>query len=138
NIYFLKKNTSFYLVFSIYYSIIKALYEYQEGIYLKKKNRDLRGIGTTMLAGSIALGSFTSVNLPNPIAVEAAIYQDVVLKQGMRHHDVVQLKKDLAKVGFKVPGKGTTLFGAQTEEQVKAFQNYYGLTADGIVGKQAK
>lgn len=105
---------------------------------MKKQNRVLRGLGTTMLAGSIALGSFTSVNLPNPVTVEASAYQDVILKQGMRHQDVVQLKKDLAKAGFKVAGKGTNFFGTQTEKQVKAFQSYYNLREDGIVGNRMK
>lgn len=55
------------------------------------------------------------------------------LENGVRHQDVVQLKKDLAKAGFKVPGKGTTLFGKQTEVQVKSFQKYYGLSQSGKV-----
>src|SRR5699024_6466867 len=67
----------------------------------------------------------------------AAVVKDVtapkVLENGVRHKDVVQLKKDLAKAGFTVPGKGTTLFGKQTEKQVKAFQKYYGLTQSGKV-----
>src|SRR5699024_11974740 len=58
------------------------------------------------------------------------------LQNGNRHDDVVQLKLDLAEVGFAVPGNGTTFFGKQTENQVKAFQKYYGLvenrTADQV------
>src|SRR5699024_12752134 len=56
----------------------------------------------------------------------------------MRHQDVVQLKKDLAKAGFKVPGNGTTLFGSQTNKQVKAFQKYYSLTVNGEVNNSTK
>src|SRR5699024_9834605 len=55
------------------------------------------------------------------------------LENGVRHQDVIQLKKDLAKAGFKVPGKGTTLFGKQTEVKVKAFQKYYGLSQSGKI-----
>ena len=44
------------------------------------------------------------------------------LQNGKRHQDIIQLKKDLAKAGFTVPGNRTTLFGKQTENRVKAFQ----------------
>ncbi|UOE93832.1 peptidoglycan-binding protein [Alkalihalobacillus sp. LMS39] len=57
-----------------------------------------------------------------------------VLKLGLSHSSVVQLKRDLASAGFPVPGNGTTYFGSQTETQVKAFQRRHGLTADGVVG----
>ena len=57
-----------------------------------------------------------------------------VLQKGVRSPEVKQLKKDLAKLGFPVPGNGTTLFGTDTEKKVKAFQQYYGLAVDGIVG----
>src|SRR5699024_478314 len=63
---------------------------------------------------------------------------DQDLSNGMKDQKVVQLKKNLAKAGFKVPGKGTTLFGAQTEKQVKAFQKYYGLDANGIFDKNTE
>lgn len=57
-----------------------------------------------------------------------------VLKEGIRHNDVVQLKKDLKRLGFEVPGNGTTYFGSKTKEKVQEFQRYYGLSADGIAG----
>lgn len=57
------------------------------------------------------------------------------LQNGVRHKDVQTLKANLAKLGFPVPGKGTTLFGKDTERKVKEFQSYYGLKADGIAGK---
>ncbi|MDY7224138.1 peptidoglycan-binding protein [Halalkalibacterium halodurans] len=56
------------------------------------------------------------------------------LRFGDRHPYVIQLKKDLAEVGFPVSGSPTEYFGSVTESQVKAFQRAYGLTADGIVG----
>src|SRR5699024_12392954 len=60
------------------------------------------------------------------------------LKKGIRDSQVVQLKKDLAKLGFKVPGNGTNLYGTKTEKKVKELQKYYGSTQDGRVGKQTK
>src|SRR5699024_10702112 len=60
------------------------------------------------------------------------------LSNGMKDQKVVQLKKKLSKAGFKVPGKGTTLFGAQTEKQVKAFQKYYGLDVSGTFTKDTE
>ncbi|WP_051314938.1 peptidoglycan-binding protein [Alteribacter aurantiacus] len=59
-----------------------------------------------------------------------------VLRLGDYHPKVIQLKKDLEKVGFFVSSNPTDFFGAQTERQVRAFQTAYGLTADGIAGPQ--
>src|SRR5699024_6215830 len=55
------------------------------------------------------------------------------LKIGMRREDVKTLKKDLARIGFAVPGNGTNLFGTQTKKKVKAFQKYFGLSQTGTV-----
>ncbi|WP_209020939.1 peptidoglycan-binding protein [Evansella clarkii] len=44
---------------------------------------------------------------------------------------VIQLKVDLSALGFHVSDNPTTYFGRQTESQVKAFQAFYGLTANG-------
>src|SRR5699024_6936797 len=41
------------------------------------------------------------------------------LQKGKRHEDTVQLKKDLEYLGMPVPGKGTTLYGSDTEKVVK-------------------
>jgi mannosyl-glycoprotein endo-beta-N-acetylglucosaminidase len=57
------------------------------------------------------------------------------LRQGMYRDDVVQLKIDLEKVGFSVSNNPTTYFGPSTAAQLKAFQEAYGLTADGIAGQ---
>src|SRR5699024_5283828 len=57
------------------------------------------------------------------------------LKNGDRHPKVVELKRDLAKAGFPVAGTGNQAYGPKTETQVKAFQRYYGLSADGVAGK---
>ena len=54
-----------------------------------------------------------------------------ILENGVRHEKVKILKANLKKAGFPVPGKGTTLFGNDTEKQVRAFQSYYGITVSG-------
>src|SRR5699024_4700892 len=50
------------------------------------------------------------------------------LKKGIRDSQVVQLKKDLAKLGFKVPGNGTNLYGTKTEKRLKNYRNIMGLS----------
>src|SRR5699024_9381346 len=54
------------------------------------------------------------------------------LQYGKRHKDTVQLKKDLAFLGYPVPGNGTTLYGEETEKKVKEFQSKYNLVINGI------
>src|SRR5699024_7074813 len=51
---------------------------------------------------------------------------------------VVQLKKDLATLGFPVPGSGTPLFGSSTELKVKEFQTYYNLTVTGTLNVETE
>src|SRR5699024_4726274 len=53
------------------------------------------------------------------------------IKKGARDKRVIQKKKDLEKLGFKVPGNGTSLFGTKTEKKIKEFQKYYGLNVTG-------
>src|SRR5690625_3085217 len=60
------------------------------------------------------------------------------LSNGMRREDVKELKKDLAKLGFAVPGNGTSQFGPQTRKKVKEFQKYYGLSQTGTVNQSTK
>src|SRR5699024_633510 len=54
------------------------------------------------------------------------------LQKGERHKDTQRLKKDLASIGYKVPGNGTTLFGTATEKVVKKFQKEQNLIVNGI------
>src|SRR5699024_4162466 len=61
--------------------------------------------------------------------------KEAPLSRGMRREDVKQLKKDLAKLDFAVPGNGTNLYGKNTEKKVKAFQKYYGIKQTGTVNK---
>ncbi|MDX8047101.1 peptidoglycan-binding protein [Gracilibacillus sp. S3-1-1] len=56
------------------------------------------------------------------------------LKNPMYRDDVVSLKKDLVKLGFG-DFAFTDYYGSQTAKAVKQFQSYYGLSADGVVGK---
>src|SRR5699024_1658987 len=57
-----------------------------------------------------------------------------VLEKGMRHEKVKALKADVKKLGFAVPGSGTSYYGEQTEAKVREFPKYYGLSADGKAG----
>src|SRR5699024_4749163 len=57
----------------------------------------------------------------------------VVLANSVRHKKVKTLKINLQKLGFKVPGYGTELFGSATEKKVKEFQKYYKLPVNGMV-----
>lgn len=54
-----------------------------------------------------------------------------VLKKGIRHQDVIQLKKDLNRLGFGNI-KVSTLYGSFMEKRVKEFQRHYGLNITGI------
>src|SRR5699024_5261713 len=54
------------------------------------------------------------------------------LQNGKRHQKTVQMKKDLAQLGFAVTGKGTTLYEENTTEKVREFQSFYNLTINGI------
>ncbi|WP_169802517.1 peptidoglycan-binding protein [Alkalihalobacillus trypoxylicola] len=60
------------------------------------------------------------------------------LKNGDRDQRVVTLKRNLAKLGFPVPGNGTTLFGFETEKQVREFQKYYGIPVTGTLNMQTE
>lgn len=57
-------------------------------------------------------------------------------KKGDRGIAIVQLKKDLTKIGYgNFPKNPSVSFGKVTEDVVKEFQKDHGLTIDGIVGK---
>src|SRR5699024_11341013 len=59
-----------------------------------------------------------------------------VLEKGMRHEKIKTLKADLKKLGFVVPGSGTSYYGEQTEAKVREFQKYYGLRANRKAGTE--
>src|SRR5699024_6929646 len=91
------------------------LYGVQTEVVVKKFQKE-QGLIVNGIADSITLNKIKSLNKP---AVDPNN-----LKNGDRHAKVKTLKRDLAKVGFPVPGSGTDLFGTQTEKQVRAFQRY--------------
>lgn len=60
-----------------------------------------------------------------------------ILAKGQISNDVKNLQNDLKTLGF-LAGSVDGKFGAGTEAAVKAFQQKYGLTADGLVGNTTK
>lgn len=58
----------------------------------------------------------------------------ISLRNGMFGTNVLQLQKDLNKLGFVLSEDSD--FGPKTEIQVKSFQNKTGLTPDGIAGSK--
>jgi hypothetical protein len=58
------------------------------------------------------------------------------IKKGSKGPDVVECQSDLILLGYDIGPKGADgIFGAKTEEAVKAFQGDHGLKQDGIVGR---
>ena len=58
------------------------------------------------------------------------------VKKGSTGADVMELQQDLMQLGYDIGRTGADgIFGAKTEEAVRAFQKAAGLTADGICGK---
>ncbi|RFA31637.1 hypothetical protein CAI16_20350, partial [Virgibacillus dokdonensis] len=58
------------------------------------------------------------------------------LQNGKYNEATITLKKNLAKIGYKVPGNTTTHYGPLTEETVKKFQKKYGLVENGIADER--
>jgi peptidoglycan hydrolase-like protein with peptidoglycan-binding domain len=56
-----------------------------------------------------------------------------ILRLGMQGEEVLQLQRRLRRLGF-FEGAVDGDFGAETETAVKAFQQKYGIEADGVVG----
>src|SRR5699024_1212201 len=119
----------------------------------KKLKKDLKKIGYTVPGNGTNLYGTKTANkikelqkdhklVVNGIADEVTLdkinHLNTPLKKGMRHADVKALKKDLAKLGFKVPGNGTNLYGTKTEKKVKELQKYYGIKQTGTVNNQTK
>lgn len=57
-----------------------------------------------------------------------------ILKLGAKGQQVIVLQHELTRHGYKVAADG--VFGAATENAVKAFQKALGLVADGVVGQK--
>ncbi len=87
---------------------------------------------------NIYYGILNNVNDPNKPS--ATPYPGTPLKLGSRGEDVKVIQVYLSAISKAVSGIPAVsvdgVFGAQTEAAVKAFQQKYGLTVDGIVGKQ--
>ena len=60
-----------------------------------------------------------------------------IFQQGDRHDKIIQLKKDLNKIGFGGMNVND-LYGSFTEQRVKQFQQYYGLKETGIADEQTR
>ncbi|WP_208590778.1 peptidoglycan-binding protein [Gracilibacillus suaedae] len=65
-----------------------------------------------------------------------SVEQPKQLQNGTYDEDVIELKLNLAKAGFKVSDSPTDYFGPITEKVLKEFQSYYGLTDSGIAEEQ--
>ncbi|MFC0091189.1 peptidoglycan-binding protein [Allobacillus sp. GCM10007491] len=68
--------------------------------------------------------------------IEKVLNQPILL--GDRTPMALKLKEDLVTLGFANWDSPTNYFGSQTESAVKEFQEYYGLTVDGVAGEQTK
>ncbi len=58
-----------------------------------------------------------------------------VYKKGMKHQDIKIIQKSLNRLGLFNEENFTINFGTVTEAAVKAFQQKYGLEADGVAGE---
>ncbi|WP_194165725.1 peptidoglycan-binding domain-containing protein, partial [Oceanobacillus sp. CFH 90083] len=60
-----------------------------------------------------------------------------IYRRGDRHSEIVEFKKQLNAIGFGGISE-TTLFGSYMETQVRRFQEYYGMTVNGMIGNVTK
>jgi minor extracellular protease Epr len=60
------------------------------------------------------------------------------LKEGDRLPDVIQLKVDLERAGFRVSGNPTNYYGPNTAQKVKEFQSHIGLRATGVATPETR
>lgn len=70
---------------------------------------------------------------PSPSDADSAVNQQPLLRLGMEGDAVAQLQRRLANLGY-YQGPVDGIFGAKTEAAVKAAQENFNLTPDGIVG----
>ncbi|UOQ87046.1 peptidoglycan-binding protein [Gracilibacillus salinarum] len=77
------------------------------------------GLEVTGVAGDITLNKLDSLlNTP--------------LKYGITHPESITLKRNLARLGFKITNNPSEYYGPKTEATVEDFQSYYGLVVSGI------
>lgn len=71
--------------------------------------------------------------------LRVSLYPGIPLAQGDRNESVAKLQEYLQQISQVYPEIPSPtvdgIFGAKTKEAVQAFQTYFGLTSDGIVGK---
>jgi peptidoglycan hydrolase-like protein with peptidoglycan-binding domain len=84
-----------------------------------------------------------SGRLSSNARIQQAANSSPSLKQGEKSDAVAIVQQALVDLGFAMPlstqgGRGLTdgIFGAETARIVRQFQKSFGLTVDGIVGKQ--
>jgi len=92
------------------------------------------GLNVTGIADKNTLEALENILNGNPITEEQN--QVILLREGVVHKNVLQLKEDLAKVGFKVSDNPNDYFGPITADTVREFQRSYNLPIDGIAGTE--
>lgn len=92
--------------------------------------------------GSMTDKSWTHYAVPKGLYTEEEIGEarpmngQRTLRKGCSGEDVAELQRTLMRMGYQSVGKADGIFGTKTEEAVKSFQGYHGLTVDGIVGEK--
>ena len=75
--------------------------------------------------------------VPNGIGDERTLRKieellDTPLQEGRSDNRAIAFKEDLARLGFIISNNPTALYGTQTANMVRAFQEYYGLRVNGM------
>lgn len=91
----------------------------------------MKRIRKTLVLGVLIAGLGAS-----PVAAQGYTFSQKVYKPTMKHSDIQILQSALKKDGVFTYGKTTTYYGTITKKAVEAFQKKYGLTVDGIIGRQ--
>lgn len=88
-----------------------------------------------LVVTACAAMTFTTIAGPAfTVPAHAAVSTSSVLRPGSNSTSVKWLQRDLNVLGYK-SGTADGRFGSNTAEAVKRFQRDYGLTADGVAGK---
>ncbi len=119
---------------------------------ISQLKRDLNAIGFGKIKVTTYFGSYTEKRVKDfqrhyglkvngimdpPTLAKLQKLEADPYRQGRRHTDIIQLKKDLNRLGFgKI--KVTSLYGSFTAKRVKDFQAYYGLKVTGIADKKTR
>ena len=89
--------------------------------------------------GATQIPSGSATQIPSGSATENYNYGGVALREGSESSQVTLLQKALDAMSYIYPSINKQIvngfFGANLRSAVVAYQNLYGLTADGIVGK---